>query len=206
VAQRYGSAPSYPLAGSTTLSASGTALTVSRRGLVAGSTTIGAPGHVPLSYSETSAFQDQVGMAPQDAPGASAVLSTGPLLHDVDVVGAPTARLQLSSPTASGASPSTMLVAFVKLYDVAPDGSIDLAHRLIAPIRVADLSKPVDVALPGVVHRFAKGHRMQLVISLSDWAYKGNTLAQVVTLSTSQAAPTTLTLPGRIDLGAFPRG
>jgi predicted acyl esterase len=202
VAQRYASAPSYPLAGSTTLAASGTGLVPTLKGLVAGSTTFGAPGNVPLSYSETSVVQDQVGMTPQDAPGASAMLTTAPLLKDVDLVGAPTARLQLSSPTASAASPSTMLVAFVKLYDVAPDGTVDLAHQLVAPIRVADLSKPVDVALPGVVHRFAKGHRMQLAVSLSDWAYKGNTVGQVVTLSTSQAAPTTLTLPGRFA-GAF---
>jgi len=206
VAQRYASAPSYPIAGTTTLAASAGQLVARRTGLVSGSTTIGAPGQVPLSYTETSALEGSIGMPVQDAPGATAVLSTGPLLHDVDVVGAPVARLQLSSTTANGANPSTMLVAFVKLYDVAPDGTIDLAHRLIAPIRVADLDKPVEVALPGIVHRFAKGHRMQLVVSLSDWAYKGNTIAQVVTLATSQAAPTTLTLPGRIDLTAFPTG
>jgi predicted acyl esterase len=206
VAQRYASAPAYPLPGTTTLSASGTSLVAAHTGLAAGSTTIGAPGDVPLSYTETSAVQGSVGLPVRDAPGATAVLSTGPLLEDVDVVGAPTARLQLSSPTANGASPGTMLVAFVKLYDVAPDGTIDLAHRLIAPIRVADLSKPVDVALPGIVHRFPKGHRMQLVVSLTDWAYKGNTLGQVLTLATSQQAPTTLTLPGRLDLNAFPRG
>ncbi|MDP9182175.1 MAG: hypothetical protein M3P04_05300 [Actinomycetota bacterium] len=205
VAQRYASAPSYPLPGSTTLSASGTSLVPGRRALATSSTTIGAPGSVPLSYTETSALEGSIGMPVRDAPGATAVLSTGALLRDVDVVGAPTARLQLSSPTANGASPSTMLVAFVKLYDVAPDGTIDLAHRLIAPIRVPDLGKPVDIALPGVVHRFAKGHRMQLVISLTDWAYKGNTVGQVLTLSTSQLAPTTLTLPGRLDLRAFPR-
>jgi ABC-2 type transport system ATP-binding protein len=204
VAQRYGTAPSYPIAGTTTLNASGTSLVTRRTGLATGSTTIGAPGQAPLSYSETSVFQEQLGFPVEDAPGATAVLSTGPLLRDVDVVGAPTARLQLSSPTANGASPSTMLVAFVKLYDVAPDGTVDLAHRLIAPIRVADLDKPVDVALPGIVHRFPKGHRMQLVVSLTDWAYKGNTVAQVVTLGTSQTSPTTLTLPGRIDLRAFP--
>ncbi len=204
VSQRYASAPSYPLPGTTTLAASGTGLFPALKGLVAGSTTIGAPGNVPLSYTETSAL-DQ-GQAVRDVPGTTAVLSTGALLKDVDVIGAPTARLQLSSPTASGASPSTMLVAFVKLYDVAPDGTINLAHRLVSPIRVADLSKPVDVALPGVVHRFAKGHRMQLVVSLSDFAYKGNTFGQVLTLSTSQAAPTMLTLPGRLDLSAFPKG
>jgi len=197
-------APSYPLPGTTTLSASGSTLGTASTGLVSGSATIGVPGQAPLSYTETSALDQSQPV--RDTPGTTATLSTGPLLKDVDVIGAPTATLQLSSQTASGAAPATMLVAFVKLYDVAPDGTITLAHRLIAPIRVADLSKPVVVALPGIVHRFLKGHTMQLVVSLSDAAYKGNPAGQVATLSTSQSAPTTLTLPGRIDPSAFPKG
>jgi ABC-2 type transport system ATP-binding protein len=203
----YRTVPSYPLPGTTTLYASGTDLVRSAKGLLAGSTTIGAPA-APLSYSETSVFQTTAPLSsiePQDAPGTTALLTTGALTRDVDVVGTPSATLQLASPTASGVSPSSMLVAFVKLYDVAPDGTRSLPWRLVSPIRVADLSKPVQVALPGIVHRFAKGHRMELAIALTDWAYKGNTLAQVATLSTSQAAPTTLTLPGKLPLAAFPR-
>jgi len=203
VAKAFASAPAYPLRGSTTLFGSGTALVARRTGLLAGSVTVGAPGQAPLSYTETSALDQS--QAVRDAPGTTAVLSTGPLLKDVDVVGVPTATLQLSSPTASGARPESMLVAFVKLYDVAPDGTVTLQNRLVSPIRVADLSKPVQVSLPGIVKRFPKGHRLQLVVSLSDFAYKGNTLGQVVTLSTTQAKPTSLTLPGRIDLSAFPR-
>lgn len=204
VAKAFASSPSYPLPGSTTLFGSGTALVARRTGLAAGSVTVGAPGQAPLSYTETSAVDQS--QAVRDAPGTTASLTTGPLLRDVDVVGAPTATLQLASPTASGARPETMLVAFVKLYDVAPDGSVTLANRLVSPIRVADLSKPVQVALPGIVHRFAKGHQMRLVVSLSDFAYRGNALGQVLTLSTSQASPTSLTLPGRLDAWAFPRG
>jgi ABC-2 type transport system ATP-binding protein len=196
--------PSYPLKGTTTLTASGTTLRTARTGVAPSAVTFGAPGQVPLSYTETSAL-DQA-QPVRDTPGTFAGFSTGRLLKDVDVIGAPTATLQLSSTTASGASPSTMLVAFVQLRDVAPDGSITLAHRLIAPIRVADASKPVQVALPAIVHRFAKGHTMELVVTLSDAAYKGNTFGQLATLSTSSSAPTTLTLPGRIDLRAFPTG
>ena len=47
----------------------------------------------------------------------------------------------------------------------------------------------MQVSLPGIVHRFPKGHTMKLVVSLSDAAYKGNALAQSLTLSTSKAAP-----------------
>jgi predicted acyl esterase len=204
----YRTVPSYPLPGTTTLYGSGGGLVPVARGLLPGSSTIGAPGAAPLSYSETSAVQATAPVSsiePQDAPGTTAALSTAPLLRDVDVVGTPTATLRLSSPTANPATPAGMLVAFVKLYDVAPDGTKTLPWRLVAPIRVADLSKPVQVALPGIVHRFAKGHQIELAVSLTDWAYKGNTLGQVARLSTSQAAPTTLTLPGRLPSSAFPR-
>ncbi len=198
------SVPSYPLPGTTTLYGSGTSLVTARTAIKDGSATIAVPaGGVPLSYTETSAVDQSQPV--RDAAGATTTLSTGPLTRDVEVVGIPTATLRLSSPTASSvAGPGGMLVAFVKLYDVAPDGTISLANRLIAPIRIADLGKPVQVSLPGIVHRFAKGHTMKLVVSLSDAAYKGNTGAQVLTVSTSQAAPTTLTLPGALDPRAFP--
>ncbi len=203
-APAFTSVPSYPLPGTTTLYGSGSALVATSKGLKDGSTTIGVPAQVPLSYTETSALDQSQPVS--DAPGATAALSTAPLTHDVDVVGIPTATLRLASPTALATQrggPGGQLVAFVKLYDVAPDGSIDLPHRVISPIRIADISKPVQVSLPGLVHRFPKGHTMKLVVSLSDAAYKNNDLAQLVTLSTSQKAPSTLTLPGKLSPTSF---
>jgi len=202
-APAFTSAPSYPLPGTTTLYGSGSSLVPTSKGLKDGSTQFGVPAQVPLSYTETSALDQSQPVT--DAPGATAALSTAPLAHDIDVVGIPTATLRLASPTAmaaQGDGPRRQLVAFIKLYDVAPDGSIDLPHRVISPIRIADISKPVQVSLPGVVHRFRKGHTMKLVVSLSDAAYKNNDLAQLVTLSTSQKAPTTLTLPGKLSVTA----
>jgi len=202
-APAFTSAPSYPLPGTTTLYGSGSSLVPTAKGLKDGSTQFGVPAQVPLSYTETSALDQSQPVT--DAPGATAALSTAPLAHDVDVVGIPTATLRLASPTAmaaQGGGPGGQLVAFIKLYDVAPDGSIDLPHRVISPIRIADISKPVQVSLPGLVHRFRKGHTMKLVVSLSDAAYKNNDLAQLVTLSTSQKAPTTLTLPGKLSVTA----
>jgi len=199
-APAFTSAPSYPLPGTTTLYGSGSSLVPTCKGLKDSSTTIGVPAQTPLSYTETSALDQSKPVT--DLPGGTAALSTGPLTHDIDVVGIPTATLRLASPTALATQrggPAGQLVAFIKLYDVAPDGSIDLPHRVISPIRIADISKPVQVSLPGLVHRFPKGHTMKLVVSLSDAAYKNNDLAQLVTLSTSQTAPTTLTLPGKLS-------
>jgi ABC-2 type transport system ATP-binding protein len=198
------SAPSYPLPGTTTLWASGSRLRASTEALAPGSLTAVAPPAAPMSAGEPAPMVE-ADFVP-DAPGTSAILSTRPLRQPVDVVGAPRALLRLSSTTAQPARPSSMLVAFVKLYDVAPDGSVDPATRLVAAVRVGDLSKPVDVALPALVHRFPAGHRMQLVVSLTDFAYHGNAQAQVVTLTTSPTAPTSLTLPGRLDRDAFPTG
>jgi len=202
-APAFTSAPSYPLPGTTTLYGSGSSLVPTSKGLKDGSTQFGVPAQVPLSYTETSALDQSQPVS--DAPGATAALSSAPLAHDVDVVGIPTATLRLASPTAmaaQGGGPGGQLVAFIKLYDVAPDGSIDLPHRVISPIRIADISKPVQVSLPGLVHRFRQGHTLKLVVSLSDAAYKNNDLAQLVTLSTSQKAPTTLTLPGKLSVTA----
>ena len=191
--------PSYPLPGAMTLFGSaGTELVTARSKVVAGSATIAVPaGGAPLSYTETSALDQSQPV--RDLPGATTGADDGPLTTDLDVVGIPTATLQLSSVTAAqtqAAGPGGQLVAFVKLYDVAPDGTITLPNRLISPIRVEDVTKPVQVSLPGIVHRFPKGHTLRLVVSLSDAAYKGNALAQTLTLSTSPLAPTTLTLPG----------
>jgi len=202
-AAAFTSAPSYPLPGITTLYGSGSSLVPTSKGLKDGSTQFGVPAQAPLSYTETSALDQSQPVT--DAPGATAALSTAPLAHDVDVVGIPTATLRLASPTAmaaQGRGPGGQLVAFIKLYDVAPDGSSDLLHRVISPVRIADISKPVQVSLPRLVHRFRKGHTMKLVVSLSDAAYKNNDLAQLVTLSTSQKAPTTLTLPGKLSVTA----
>ena len=51
------------------------------------------------------------------------------------------------------AGPSGQLQVFAKLYDVAPDGSKTLVHKLISPVRVADVTQPVHIELPAIVHR-----------------------------------------------------
>ena len=45
-----------------------------------------------------------------------------------------------------------------------PTGAATLPRNLVSAVRVGDVTKPVTIELPGIVHRFAKGHKMQLVL------------------------------------------
>jgi hypothetical protein len=195
----YGASSRYPLPAKETLYLSGDkSLVASLDQVQSGTATFVNPVNgIPASYSETSAVQNTQpfsSIPPSDPPGESAAFTTAPLTHDLDNVGIPTldASIKASLPSVD---PSTDLVLFAKLYDVAPDGSIDLAHRLVSPVRIADTSKPVHINLPGIVHRFAKGHRIQLVLAATDQAYIGSRLANVITLTVDPAHPSTLRLP-----------
>ena len=134
-----------------------------------------------------------------DAPGSFAEFTGQPLTTDLDVIGKPTADVTVSAPTFAAATPGggapAELVLFFKLYDLKPDGTIVLAHRLVAPVRIADFTHPVHVEIPGIVHRFAKGDRIALTIAASDAAYRGNNVSGPVTISTDPAHPGVLTLP-----------
>ncbi|MGN6128782.1 MAG: CocE/NonD family hydrolase C-terminal non-catalytic domain-containing protein, partial [Nocardioidaceae bacterium] len=151
------------------------------------------------SYSETSALEgSQVNQDPSDAPGTFAAFTSHPLARPAVVVGSPRLTLHLDAPVAAGGQatgPAGKLVLFAKVYDVAPDGTKTLQHRLVSPVRVKDVTKPVHVELPAVVQRFAAGHRIQLVVAASDAAYAGNTAPQPVTVSTAPGSPSRLDLP-----------
>ncbi|MGZ4458806.1 MAG: CocE/NonD family hydrolase [Nocardioidaceae bacterium] len=165
-----------------------------------GSASYGNTGPAPTSYSETSGVQGTDGFDPpvSDAPGTFAAFTSAPLAHGVAMVGSPRLTLHLSAPVAAGsqdAGPGGQLVLFAKVYDVAPDGTPTLQHRLVSPVRVTDVTKPLRVTLPGVVEHFAKGHRIQVVVAASDAAYAGNAAAQPVTVTTSRTAPGVLRMP-----------
>ena len=81
------------------------------------------------------------------------------------------------------------------VYDIAPNGSKVLKNRLVAPLRVADTNRLVTLRLPGVVHRFAKGHRIQVAVAASDAAYAGNTVPQRVSVMSGPDSGSTLGLP-----------
>jgi hypothetical protein len=51
------------------------------------------------------------------------------------------------------------------------------------------------ISLPGIVHRFAKGSKLQLVIAASDGAYKNNNLPGQATVKVDPKVPSQLTVP-----------
>ncbi|MCX4884972.1 CocE/NonD family hydrolase [Streptomyces sp. NBC_00847] len=155
----------------------------------------------PTSHSESSLSQ-LAGLpdpGPYDTAGTYLGWTSAPLTRPTDVVGAPRATLRVVSPTAARAQNSgdaaDRLVLFAKLYDIAPDGTKTLVHRLIAPVRVPDVTKNVTVTLPGIVHRYEKGHRLRFVIAASDDAYFGNRGIKPVTVVSAPRDTGALELP-----------
>ncbi|MCX3063354.1 CocE/NonD family hydrolase [Streptomyces beihaiensis] len=156
---------------------------------------------VPTSHSESS-LAGLIGLpdpAPYDIKGTYLGWTSAPLTRAADVVGAPKATLKVVSPkaeqTQNSGDAADKLVLFAKLYDIAPDGSKTLVHRLVAPVRVPDVTRPFTVTLPGIVHRFAKGHRLRFVIAASDDAYGGNKGIKPVTVVSAPDDTGTLRLP-----------
>ena len=165
-----------------------------------GSQTYANVSEAPTSYSETSALEGTEGHSapPSDDPGTFAAFTSRPLARAANLVGTPVLRVHLQVPTAAAiqdTNPATRLVLFAKIYDVAPDGSIRLHHRLISPVRVPDVTEPVRIELPGVVQRLRPGHRIRVVLAASDFAYSGNKVAHTVTVTTAPRKPSVLRLP-----------
>ena len=204
-APAYASAGSFPVGSRKALYlSSADDLVAAKSSILPGSTSWSNPGlGAPASYTELSGLEGQVDLpdgvtTPFDTPGTFGAWSTAPLTSAVDVVGSPTLDVRFESPTVAltqAAGPSGQLQVFAKLYDVAPDGSKTLVHKLISPVRVADVTQPVHIELPAVVHRVEAGHRLQLALASTDAAYKNAYAVQPVTVRASPTSPATLTVP-----------
>jgi predicted acyl esterase len=197
--EQYGTAAAYPAMPQQTFTLSGTsALAAPGATAAAGSVTLLNPaGGEPAAYSETSNFSGPDSSPrnpapPFEIPGQNASFTSRPFAAAVESVGVPRAHLRLTH-----ANAGQDLVVFAKTYDVAPDGSAELIHRLIAPVRVtnAQLDRPVDLALAGFAHRFAKGHAVRLVLATTDATSRNNILPDVLTLATGPGS--TFSLPAR---------
>ncbi|WP_086830578.1 CocE/NonD family hydrolase [Streptomyces sp. NRRL B-24572] len=156
---------------------------------------------VPTSHSESS-LAGMIGLPdprPYDTPGTYLGWTSAPLTEPVDLVGAPRATLRVVSPATERVQDSgdaaDKLVLFAKLYDVAPDGTKTLVNRLVAPVRVPDVTRPFTVELPGIVHRYETGHRLEFVVAASDTAYSGNRGIKPVTVVSDPESTGTLSLP-----------
>jgi predicted acyl esterase len=191
---QYGDAAAFPLRGTTTYTLSGADALV-RSGATAGTAQLVNPlGGLPAAYTETSNFSGPAsspsgaGIAPTELPGQHADFTSPPFDTAVDSVGIPSARLRLSHTV------PTDLVLFGKLYDVAPDGTATLIHRLIAPMRIpnAALTAPVDVKLLGFAHRFAVGHRVRLTLAATDATSYNNKVVDAITVATGPGSTFTL--------------
>lgn len=148
------------------------------------------------NYSETSALDQSQPVS--DPPGSSIQFTTPELTAPVDVVGSPRLTVTLSSvpPATAALGPDGQVVSFAKLYDVGPDGTpVELPNRLISPVRLGDLTGPVTIELPGIVHRFEAGHRLVVVLAGGDLAYRGSNVPKAVTLTTGPGITQELTLP-----------
>jgi ABC-2 type transport system ATP-binding protein len=187
----YGSAPSYPAGSERKWLLSGTdTLATTKRDVSPGTASfVTPPLGAPTSLTEISALSQDVPLF--DAPGTYAQYTSAPLTQDTDVVGTP--KVTINVKTLLGLNPSPTL--FLKVQDVAPDGTVTQPGRLVAPIRPASLTYPLTVTMPAFVHRFATGHRIRLVVAGSDAAYRGSPAPAAVTIATTQSDPGLLTLP-----------
>ena len=194
----YASSSGFTGAPTSTLRLSGTDALAPGKTVLPGSSQFGVTP-AGTSYSETSGVEGSTVDRPiSDTPGTFAAY-TSPALHkDAVLVGSPRLTVRLDAPvaaTAQSGGPAGQLILIAKLYDVAPDGTQTLQHRLVSPARIKDVTKPVTIDLPGVAQRFAAGHRIRLVIAGGDLAYANNTVTQPVTVTTGPTAPGTLELP-----------
>ncbi|MGZ4568771.1 MAG: CocE/NonD family hydrolase C-terminal non-catalytic domain-containing protein, partial [Blastococcus sp.] len=198
--EQYGAARRFPLRGSVAYRISGSdRLVLPGHPVTSGSVTmLNPPGGEPAAYSETSNFTGPDSsprsgdVPPQEVDGQFAAFTSAPFRHAFRSVGIPAAHLLMAN------SNGQDMVFFAKVYDVAPDGSTELIHRLIAPVRVpaAAVGAPVDLRLAGFAHRFAAGHAVRLVLCTTDQTSYNAKVADVLTLSTG--AGSTFTLPGRL--------
>jgi predicted acyl esterase len=198
---QYGTARSYLHRHARTFRLSGSGRLVSRRGaVVTGQATfLNPPGGQPASYSETSNFSapgdapDLSGRAPFDPPQESVSFTSAPFTHAYVSVGVPSARLHMSHVNGRD------LVFFGKVFDVAPNGSTTLIHRLVAPVRVpaSRVSDLVTIKLLGFAHLFRKGHRVRLTLASTDQAYYNSKIADAISVRTQAKHPSVFVLPLR---------
>jgi ABC-2 type transport system ATP-binding protein len=188
----------FTLGGGTTFALDGTgSLLAPGEGVpeLANALIVNPPGGVPAAFTETSNFTGPMSspylgdLQPQEIPGQFAAFTSEPFADPVEVVGIPSAHLAITN------SNGQDMVFFAKVYDVGVDGSAELIHRLISPVRVPAeaAGEPVDLKLAGFAHRFEAGHSVRLVICTTDLTSYNAKVTDLLTITTG--GQSTFTLP-----------
>ncbi|HET6154456.1 MAG TPA: CocE/NonD family hydrolase [Marmoricola sp.] len=192
-APAYATSPVFPVGRLTPYYLSGKTLATSATGLAKGSQSLAtAPAGLPTNFSALDAISyfAKITVPEFDLPGTTAGWDSGVLARSVDVAGSPRLTVKVASPTAAATQalgPAGDLVLFVRMQDVAPDGTATDINDLTAPVRIPNVNAPFTVTMPGIVHRFAAGHRIRLVIAASSVNYRGGLGANLVTITTGSA-------------------
>jgi ABC-2 type transport system ATP-binding protein len=106
------------------------------------------------------------GAVPRDMPGQAAMFDSAPLTGPLQLTGAASVRVRVRVSGGSGsAKPATL---FAKLYDVPPAGEGTPARAQATPVRS---DGETDVALPAMDYRFARGHRVRVVLTTTDLGF-----------------------------------
>ena len=194
----YGTANSYPAGTTRTFYLSGNGALVTDPAAIQPGTQsfVTPPAGYPTSASGLDAFATNI---PPDVnqPGTYAAWTGTPLSSNLDVVGQPVLNVRVQAPTAVQSAqlgPAGQLVLFAKVYDVAPDGSESLVRNLIAPVRIADPANPIRITLPAIVHQFAAGHAVRIMLASGDLNYRAGLASAPVTVTTGDPGQT-LQLP-----------
>lgn len=194
----YANASTYPVGKATPFYLSGSGLRTSASGITAATQRFITPvAGLPTSTDPLDVIGSALPLPEIDLPGTSAAWTSDAVGRNIDVVGSPRLALRVDAPTATlsqAAGPGGQLVLFVKLLDVDANGKASLIRNLVAPVRVADATKPFTVTLPGIVHRFAQGHSIKLVVAGGSTNYRGGLVPHPVSVTTGPASQV-LTLP-----------
>jgi ABC-2 type transport system ATP-binding protein len=195
----YGTSTAFPVGTNRTFFLSGGgALAPSLVSLHSGSQTfLTPPFGAPSSINPFDVVSGYTGGIPQgDLPGTFAKWTSTALAAPLNVAGSPVLSVKVQAPTAAltqGVGPAGQLVLFVKVEDVAPDGTATMINGLEAPVRIPDVTKPFKVTLPGIVHQFAAGHSVRVIVAGGSNNYRGGLTPTPVTIASG--AGQTLVLP-----------
>ncbi|MBU1172308.1 MAG: ABC transporter ATP-binding protein [Proteobacteria bacterium] len=194
---QYAHAPGYPVGTDTMLYLSGSGdLVNTAEDMTPGIAKLKTSKYSATSYSELSAI-DRNGKV-YDLRGTYMAFTSQPLSTDMDVVGTPVLSVQLQSTefqVSQISGPSGQLILFAKLYDVGPDGTKELPNRLVAPVRIPDVTQRVSISLPTMAYRFKQGHSLSLVLAQGDLSYAWNRIVGEVEIVNGTGQANTLTLP-----------